>query len=56
MGVVIEAVVMRRLKWLVAVVEFVVKSSGIGCCGDFFRRRCENYGEGCSIVGSVVRV
>ena len=33
---VVEAIVVRRLKWLVAVVTFVVKRSGIGCCGDFW--------------------
>ena len=34
---VIEAVVARRLKWLVVVVAFVVKRSGKGCCGDFYK-------------------
>ena len=32
---VVEAIVVRRLKWLVAVVSFVVKRSGVGCCGEF---------------------
>ena len=32
---VVEVVVVRRLKWLVVVVEFVVKRLGIGCCGYF---------------------
>ena len=38
---VFEAVLVRRLKWLL---------------WGFFRRRCGDYGEGCSIVLSMVRV
>ena len=34
------------LKWLVAIVAFVVKRSGVGCCGDFH----------CGVMMSVVRV
>ena len=32
---VIEAIVLRRLKWLVVVVAFLVKMLGVGCCGEF---------------------
>ena len=45
-----------RLKWLVMVVAFVVKRSGIGCCGDFSKTFVVIYGECCSIVVSIARV
>ena len=31
----VEVIVVMKLKWLVRVVAFVVKRSGVGCCGDF---------------------
>ena len=32
---VLEMISVRRLKWLVAVVAFVAKGSGVGCYGEF---------------------
>ena len=32
---VVEAVVVRRMKWLITVVVFVEKRTGVGCCGEF---------------------
>ena len=32
---VVEAIIVRRPKWLVAFAEFVVKRSGVVCCEDF---------------------
>ena len=34
--VVVVVFVVKRLKSLVTVVAFVVKRSGVGCCGDFW--------------------
>jgi len=48
-------IVMMKLKWLFAVVEFVVK---VGCrlLWGFLEGICSDHGELCSIVVSVVRV
>ena len=32
---VVEVISVRTLKWLVTVVAFVVKSSGVVCCGEY---------------------
>ena len=34
---VVQSFIFRRVRWLVVVVAFVVKRSGIGCCGDFWK-------------------
>ena len=49
-------IVVNRVKWLVAVVAFAVKRSGVGGCLGILGGVCSDHGEHCSIVMSMVRV